>query len=878
MEYIKSILNITALIMLLALISLYPGSPATAQPPVANGMPELLPDGIPVPPGPYLKGSPAQNQIGILIAPFNTYPDGTKPWGALTSILINKIVTEFGSAEASVYVPPREWVEATLNQNNSPAWHVRQVPDNDIQYSAQVLGLDYSLTGSITLKESTVLVSNLDIFSASKNTIIKKISITGDTDNYGKFILEICRETFVNCELDANALANLELNTAAADIKIAPALLKAMELYRGTQPAYSATWRELFIQSRTGLTAAHLLESSRPRNPGSALQLMDLAAFDCTSDILTWRALIKTLNRNKNFERAEKELQAFTERHPDYPPIYDDMINTYTGLGDNTRALAAAIRLSLITGRSYYTKTRLAETALRLAWQLRGHGTYQSVNAVGRKSFPALIKYANDVLEKAININPVSGMVWEQTLLCYSAQRAPSRKLNFAYDKVKEYSPGNIGICGQYLQHYLPLWLNNLEQGWEICRDILDRFPKSDEASLICTNFLNDWAAQKAEQENTDEYKNKNFTDKLDQVHRHILKLEPKNCLRKIEYAEFRFKAGEYEGAMSLYNEVDPECLSGLERKQFSRYHKDIAETAMALKDYKRTLQFAKPVIDSDLSNEEEKMLCRRLMAAAYEAEGRYDLAADLWLKVIERKDTSTEARINYINSSLKTKSADHIGKAEDVARELIGVDPRNPDYHLAMARIHSRRGKRDSALKYLKSAIWLDKDNSTYPEQYIIFSEEAYAVKKYEEAVSLAAEGLTYEQTDDFKFRAKRITAMSYFGLNEFDKAAEAWKRALKINSDSQEAWTGLVKCLNRTDDTREIKRLEKDMEERLEKNPENAVDHVNLALLQYRLKRHKQALESMDRAITIDKSSREYRNLKKRMEDQEDLWPESK
>ena len=126
--------------------------------------------------------------------------------------------------------------------------------------------------------------------------------------------------------------------------------------------------------------------------------------------------------------------------------------------------------------------------------------------------------------------------------------------------------------------------------------------------------------------------------------------------------------------------------------------------------------------------------------------------------------------------------------------QEVARIDPENADAYYYMGAIYNFRKNRKAAIEFLKKA----RDaNSDEPETHFRLAQAFHNADMVENAL------LEYQRTLEFNPRhTKAMNSMGwiYYNRGDFDRAAELWKKVLKLNPKDREARFNLAKAYNDT------------------------------------------------------------------------------
>jgi len=201
------------------------------------------------------------------------------------------------------------------------------------------------------------------------------------------------------------------------------------------------------------------------------------------------------------------------------------------------------------------------------------------------------------------------------------------------------------------------------------------------------------------------------------------------------------------------------------------------------------------------------------------------------------------------IEQAMQTAVAHHragrLGDAEAIYRQVLGVQPDNPDALHLLAVIAAQEGRHDAAIDLIRKAITLDPGNHGYHCDLGNFLRKRgqldQALASYHRALSLRPD---HAQTHNSLGNAWRSS-------RQFDLAIASYNKAVSLRPDLVEAHINLAIC------QRAIGQMDKSIascRKALSLRPDDAMTLNNLAVSLMETGQWADAVDCCQRAVTID------------------------
>jgi tetratricopeptide (TPR) repeat protein len=226
-------------------------------------------------------------------------------------------------------------------------------------------------------------------------------------------------------------------------------------------------------------------------------------------------------------------------------------------------------------------------------------------------------------------------------------------------------------------------------------------------------------------------------------------------------------------------------------------------------------------------------------LARAYEGLQRFQEAFDELRRTVDLDGNNLDARVTLGNYYMANaaRSAEALGEAERLAKEILQKDANNIEGHILMGSVLFAQNQKDQALAELNHAIELDpkrvKSHLSLARFFIATNEIAKAEETFKRAISLNnASGLAHTEYGKFLIQANRqgeaeaelrkavevepternsrfVLASFYLVTKQLDKAEEAYKALAEVDKDKPEGRAVLADfyaAINRLDDAIKI------------------------------------------------------------------------
>lgn len=262
--------------------------------------------------------------------------------------------------------------------------------------------------------------------------------------------------------------------------------------------------------------------------------------------------------------------------------------------------------------------------------------------------------------------------------------------------------------------------------------------------------------------------------------------------------------------------------------------------------------------------------------------------------KAKEAGISKLEFKRDLAYANLETQNLE---EAKKIYEEIIKNDPSDVDY-LNLAKIKEREGDINQAIKYYESALEM---NSSQSSLFLNLANLYQKVDNYNAAISIYNQGIkvnknfapyyiglgeshikaeNYSSAESALKRAVEINNNSYYGYyllanlenkkGNLNEALNYYSQALKHNPDYVDAYLAEGKIhLERNENYRAISRFSL----AVEKNPDYAESHYYLGRAYYQAEMLEAARSELRKALHIDDSFKQARDLLDRIEQELDL-----
>lgn len=262
--------------------------------------------------------------------------------------------------------------------------------------------------------------------------------------------------------------------------------------------------------------------------------------------------------------------------------------------------------------------------------------------------------------------------------------------------------------------------------------------------------------------------------------------------------------------------------------------------------------------------------------------------------KAKEAGISKIEFKRDLAYANLETQNLE---EAKKIYEEIIKNDPAAADY-LNLARIKENEGNINQAIKYYESALEM---NSSQSSLFLNLANLYQKVDNYNAAISIYNQGIkvkknfapyyiglgeshikseNYSEAESALKRAVEINSNSYYGYyllanlenkkGNSNEALKYYSQALKHNPDYVDAYLAEGKIhLERKENYRAISRFSL----AVEKNPDYAESHYYLGKAYYQAEMLEAARSELRKALHIDNSFKQARDLLDRIEQELDL-----
>ncbi len=192
--------------------------------------------------------------------------------------------------------------------------------------------------------------------------------------------------------------------------------------------------------------------------------------------------------------------------------------------------------------------------------------------------------------------------------------------------------------------------------------------------------------------------------------------------------------------------------------------------------------------------------------------------------------------------------------KSEELFQQAVSLEPNDPRYLSAFAKVLSLRGNQEAARRYNEHAAEQTIDDAHVADTIgVVFSRTGFhqkAIPFYKLAISLKP------QPDNFHFNL----AASLRFLGQFEDAAKSYREAINRNADNVRAYSSLISLQKQTEDKNELNALYA-LFERHTDSAENRL-HIGHAIAKTLedLGRHPESLDWLEKAKAKKRADLNY------------------
>ncbi|MDY8134812.1 tetratricopeptide repeat protein [Aquimarina sp. 2201CG5-10] len=258
-----------------------------------------------------------------------------------------------------------------------------------------------------------------------------------------------------------------------------------------------------------------------------------------------------------------------------------------------------------------------------------------------------------------------------------------------------------------------------------------------------------------------------------------------------------------------------------------------IADSLYTVGDYTKAIKTYNTITPKD-----QYLLLQ--IAKSHKAKGTYIDALTYYKKAIENNSALISAKLEYAKLLTTTNK---FNKADSVYTNLISEYPKNPNFQYRQGLV--KKIKKDStAILYFKEAFKLD---STHQKSCFEVAKHYLKKREYDKVWDVANLGLhSYPENPQLI----NILGQNFLLKKDYDGAIPYFEKLLQLNYESEFIHASAGLCYS---NTYEFEKAVFHFKEALKYDDKIPIRYTRLGDAYLRLKKHKEAIESYEAAITL-------------------------
>lgn len=190
--------------------------------------------------------------------------------------------------------------------------------------------------------------------------------------------------------------------------------------------------------------------------------------------------------------------------------------------------------------------------------------------------------------------------------------------------------------------------------------------------------------------------------------------------------------------------------------------------------------------------------------------------------------------------------------EAERHYRNALDIDPEQPDYHYALARVLGSRGEHEEAIEHLRKVVQMDESNA---RGWFRLGLDQEAMGRHAEAVrsymkSIRADARMTIGDDERGGAAYHALGDLYIRFGFFDKALQTYDNGITNNPDAARLYRGRGVAQLRLE---RYEAAAESFQQAIERDPNAATAYFNLAVARRNMGRTESAKRALEKFLSV-------------------------